>query len=254
MKCPKCGYTSFDYLRECKKCGEPLDDSRKALNLKMGKPTLFTEMGGELKNKEKSEMEDKPEKIVDRTPAFTEPSSLGTDFSSSSSLNQPPTSQTLPSHGKPQNTVGLSEDTSSELGALGSMGNIQPRGKLDMDNSSEVELDLPVTNELGAVQTNDIPDSLEGLERNQMDTPIEELDKESEFILFDGDNKSEIKNQLEDDIQFEFSADDLESDINLSIPSENSDEDTIELELDLEDDESLDQILAEFETNDNVTK
>lgn len=24
MKCPKCGYTSFDYLDECKKCGKDL--------------------------------------------------------------------------------------------------------------------------------------------------------------------------------------------------------------------------------------
>ena len=33
MKCPKCGYTSFDYLDECKRCGTDLRDVRALLNL-----------------------------------------------------------------------------------------------------------------------------------------------------------------------------------------------------------------------------
>jgi len=44
MKCPKCGYTSFDYLMECKKCGEILEDCRRALNLRMNEPTIFTNL------------------------------------------------------------------------------------------------------------------------------------------------------------------------------------------------------------------
>jgi len=28
MKCPKCGYTSFDYLDECKKCGKELNEHK----------------------------------------------------------------------------------------------------------------------------------------------------------------------------------------------------------------------------------
>jgi ribosomal protein S27AE len=28
MKCPKCGYTSFDYLDECKKCGKDLAEHK----------------------------------------------------------------------------------------------------------------------------------------------------------------------------------------------------------------------------------
>ena len=28
MKCPKCGYTSFDYLDECKKCGKELSEHK----------------------------------------------------------------------------------------------------------------------------------------------------------------------------------------------------------------------------------
>jgi hypothetical protein len=63
-----------------------------------------------------------------------------------------------------------------------------------------------------------------------------------------------IENQLENDIPFEFSADDLESDISLSLPTDSPDKDTVELELDMEDEESLDQILAGLETNDSSIK
>ena len=42
MKCPKCGYTSFDYLESCAKCGQSLAEKRKQLNLLFSKPTLFT--------------------------------------------------------------------------------------------------------------------------------------------------------------------------------------------------------------------
>ena len=33
MRCPKCGYISFDHLVNCKKCTRDLSDSREALNL-----------------------------------------------------------------------------------------------------------------------------------------------------------------------------------------------------------------------------
>lgn len=47
MKCPKCGYTSFDYLNECKKCGTDISDVRSMLgiiaispeNMALAKPT-----------------------------------------------------------------------------------------------------------------------------------------------------------------------------------------------------------------------
>ncbi len=43
MKCPKCNYTSFDYLTECKKCGQLLDEVRRKLNLQVSKPILKVE-------------------------------------------------------------------------------------------------------------------------------------------------------------------------------------------------------------------
>jgi len=33
MKCPKCGYTSFDYMDECKKCNTELRDARALLQI-----------------------------------------------------------------------------------------------------------------------------------------------------------------------------------------------------------------------------
>lgn len=33
MKCPKCGYHSFDYLDSCKKCGEGLAEHKQKFNL-----------------------------------------------------------------------------------------------------------------------------------------------------------------------------------------------------------------------------
>jgi len=34
MKCPKCNYTSFDYLDTCKKCGKDLSEHKEKFNLR----------------------------------------------------------------------------------------------------------------------------------------------------------------------------------------------------------------------------
>lgn len=244
MKCPKCEYTSFDYLRECKKCGEILDDSRKALNLKMDKPILFTGLDDDSKSSEKSE--------TDKTGEDTGSTSSATvfvpeaDFSSSSHLDLPP-DPPLPTP-EEQYAEDFPENATSGLGTLGRMDNIQPREN-DLENS-RIESGLPDT------------DAIEGLELtpsfgDDIDNDVsheEDVNKETEFVLFADDDKPVSDNKLENDIQFEFSGDDLESDITSNIQSSNSDKDMIELELDMEDEESLDQILAGLETNDNSTK
>ncbi len=249
MKCPKCGYTSFDYLRECKKCGEILDDSRKALNLKMSEPTLFVGL-----NDEPNDV-DKTEEIVESAPpAAVALSSSEADFSSSSLFDPLPDSQKIPTPGE-LNATDLSEEISSELGSLGSMDKMQPRGKVTLDDSSETKLELPNRIEVGGVELNDADVPLKGLELNDMANSLEEeVDKETDFALFSNDDKPVIENQLESNTPFEFSEDDLESDISLNSPTDTPDTDMIELELDMDDEESLDQILEGLETNDNSTK
>lgn len=41
MKCPKCGYTSFDYSQPCPKCNRDISEERKKMNLPSYKPTPF---------------------------------------------------------------------------------------------------------------------------------------------------------------------------------------------------------------------
>lgn len=40
MRCPKCGFNSFDYLSECRKCGADLTKTRQELGFKSGKPAM----------------------------------------------------------------------------------------------------------------------------------------------------------------------------------------------------------------------
>jgi hypothetical protein len=45
MKCPKCGYTSHDYLDECRKCHHPLGEVRTLLNLTILRPPQAKAIG-----------------------------------------------------------------------------------------------------------------------------------------------------------------------------------------------------------------
>jgi hypothetical protein len=45
MKCPKCGYTSHDYLDECRKCHHPLGEVRTLLNLTILRPPQAKPIG-----------------------------------------------------------------------------------------------------------------------------------------------------------------------------------------------------------------
>lgn len=50
MKCQKCGYTSFDFLAECKKCGTDLVTIRDALGFDAVKPSMPFFLGALLKD------------------------------------------------------------------------------------------------------------------------------------------------------------------------------------------------------------
>jgi len=46
MRCPKCGYTSFDYLDRCKSCGEDLVPTKIKLNIYTKKPEIDIDSEG----------------------------------------------------------------------------------------------------------------------------------------------------------------------------------------------------------------
>ena len=46
MKCPKCGFTSFDYVDRCKSCGEDLVPTKIKLNISSKPPKLAFDDSG----------------------------------------------------------------------------------------------------------------------------------------------------------------------------------------------------------------
>ncbi len=246
MKCPKCGYTSFDYLRECKKCGETLDDCRQSLNLKMVEPTLFVDLEDEPSESIATENKPTPEvsESIFSDPDFLPPPTPPTNQSTAIDPSKLTTASVLMTSGELPAAPPI-ETASAGLGSLGSMDNIQPRPNKQIDSEILPKLDLGTTT-----------DGVEGLELSPSfnpdnhTAPVED-NKKDEFSLFEDESneQTDLNELIDNDIPFEFSASDLESDINLKTPPDNSDNDLIELELDMEDEESLDQILADFETD-----
>ena len=242
MKCLKCGYTSFDYLRECKKCGENFADSRKALNLKMGEPTLFSGLKDKSQEAKKSET-DKSEGIVGNTPSAPASSFSKAEFS-------PSVSEPLPVSREQPSEI-LSEDISSGLGALGSMDGLQPRPNDEAAIGTQPKIEIGSPAETKAIDGLELAPSF-NTDSDGIDIPSGEKNKEAELILFADKDKPDTDNQSKNDVPFDFSAGDLERDISLSIPPETTnqsktiDKELIELELDMEDEESLDQILEDL--------
>lgn len=58
MRCPKCGYSSFDYLSECSKCHADLSKTRQELGFNGVKPTMPAWLGSLLKEPRDSKMQD----------------------------------------------------------------------------------------------------------------------------------------------------------------------------------------------------
>ena len=239
MKCPKCSYTSFDYLKKCKKCGELLENSRKALNLKTGEPTLFAGLKDEPPEAGEPET-DKTETKVDSTQTVEASSFSKADFS-------PPLSDQLPVSSVPekQPLEELSGGVSSGLETLGSMNGMEPRSdeKKALENGPKIELGSTADTTDGF----ELTPSFNADNDRTKEPPAGEENQKDEFVLLADDEKLELDEPLENNIPFEFSASDLESDIDLKVSSDNPDKDFIELELDMDDEESLDQILADLE-------
>ena len=244
MKCPKCSYTSFDYLQECKKCGEILDGSRKSLNLKMGVPTIFAEIGN--RNEEQSNL-DKP--AAETTFVDTQDEQLESGLLLGNEFTTPAESDLA---APPEADLNLENEL--ELGGLGSMNTMEPRSESEfaMDQQENIVLD---DLELSPTFSDSAEPGSKLIKNESADLEGSGLD------LFPETAGSEIKSadQLEDDIAFELSMNDSEIDLGLTenptsepetAPKNVLDDGTIELELDMDDDESLDDLLADLEKKD----
>lgn len=99
MKCPKCGYTSFDYLKACKKCGADLASARGALGVIAISPEEMAVAAPRAQQTITPHDEPHVEEMIEMT-SFEEtaPADLGgQDFDSFDSLVEP-TSYTAAEH------------------------------------------------------------------------------------------------------------------------------------------------------------
>lgn len=233
MKCPKCSYTSFDYLQECKKCGEILEDSRKSLNLRMGVPTIFADLGNQ--NEVETDLDES-----DANSTFVETHDeqhgsgllLGNEFSAAAENNYDTATE-----------ASLDLENELELGGLGSMDTIKARSEseFELDKKENIVLDdLELSPEFS---DNNKPETLENeplsLDDNNLNLFEESVTPDTQPV-----------DQLEDDIALEFAMNDDEIDLNLTEPENVQNDGTIELDLDMDDDESLDDLLADLESKD----
>ncbi|MBW1644991.1 MAG: hypothetical protein JRJ56_01505 [Deltaproteobacteria bacterium] len=161
MKCPKCGYTSFDYLSSCSKCGQSLDESRKMLNLLFGKPTLFTVaeqppeaalVGGEDpaaaggSEEPPAEVEEKAEEEMATTPAADDEAAkesplLAAGLGTMDLLADDAGEMQLENLAAPQ-PVTLDPATGDEEAAAGDSGEAAAGGEEEHDDFLDLNIDL----------------------------------------------------------------------------------------------------------------
>jgi hypothetical protein len=123
MKCTKCGYVSFDYLSECKKCGIDLVTAREALGFQTAKSNVPFFLGSLLKDYVKPSATDEKHLTEDNPKSEFD---FGEDFDFGGSFdNAPPTGQTIAAQTAPPSPVlqeaddfNLLDISDEELGIL----------------------------------------------------------------------------------------------------------------------------------------
>ena len=242
MKCPKCNYTSFDYLSECKKCGEALDESRLALNFKTTSPIPFTE---------------EPTRPPETTPTVTAASKDSAGREKQAPPSEMPGLETFPGGPVPVRNDSATGDDEISLSRLGQLGKRdkkdEPAGLSDFETLPEIDFgrelepddkEASAANGFGKIE---LGHEFVKTDKDQLSAPE---DRDQEPGLFsDLDLSPETRETSKKKLPFSFS-DNENEEINLKISDEEegqSEADCIELELDMDDDESIDQILADLE-------
>ena len=106
MKCPRCDYTSFDYLESCRKCGSNLIVVREALRLPAIKPEVPFLLGSLLEDFEEAQV-----KATIPPPDGMELPPLPEDYEGSTEETRP----TVEIGGEIDATAPMAGDTASEL-------------------------------------------------------------------------------------------------------------------------------------------
>ena len=242
VKCPKCSYTSFDYLKECKKCGEILEESRKSLNLKMLEPTLFTNF-----------YTDEPGKTVlsQVEPAFTgtsgpENESAGSGFILENEFTAPDKTkiETAPA-------IDTGRGDFSDMGNLGKMDEIEARDTpkaASFNHASVSELDKPKVDTLDDLEFTSFDDDPAATESTNL-LELDGLEIDDLDLFSDLPEASETASDKfgKDDSSFELNLNDAEVDRHRKNSDSIVGDGSIELELDMDDDKSLDDLLADLD-------
>ncbi len=238
MKCPKCSYTSFDYLKECKKCGEILEGSRKSLNLKMLEPTLFTNL-----------YIDEPAKstLSQVEPAFTGTSDpvsgpADGDFILENKFTAPDRAGIDPAA-----AIDTGREDFSGLGNLGKMNEIEARATPEaagFDHSSLSELDKSKADTLDDLEFTSFDNEPAAESTNLLELDGLEID---DLDLFSDMSEVSSDKPAVDDNNLELNLNDAEVDKHLKSSEDIVEDGSIELELDMDDDKSLDDLLADLD-------
>ncbi len=108
MKCTKCGFVSFDYLSECKKCGMSLAGTREALGLAAAKPAIPSFLAPLMKDYKEPPPQSAPDTAQTNLPSF--------DFSDE--FDTHPTGEEPAQAGNEAGDSGLLEISDEELDFL----------------------------------------------------------------------------------------------------------------------------------------
>jgi len=261
VKCPKCSYTSFDYLRECKRCGESLVGIRESLNLKMDEPVLFIKSVFEEK-----ELEYDDETVLKSQTVLSGSETLLSTTDDISNENESfPVTDTAESEFELATEIDTDSDDTFEFSSLGSMDTIQTQPESEVNTTESVSMDqitLETNNEDDLYEmessqsltnddvqkTDNSENDLEGLDIGDLElfaTSTEEKEPTSQSA-----EKDDITLDLDDltqNSEFDLGSDVLETNTAETSKIKDSDDGVIALELDMDDDLSLDDLLADLE-------
>lgn len=265
MKCPKCGYTSYDYLDECRKCHHPLGEVRTLLNLTMLRPPQPETAAGlpfpasEGTDEAVNETTDTYIGTPDGSTGSRSPATAGNDLSTME-LEGTADTESIPT--MPSGAAGVTTVPPPPLESLGTMDMLE-------DEEPEWKPSAESFERSSTPPSTDRPEMDLGPELEEL-----ELDSAGSFEYLDMEidpaDSLELKPEAEDNLELE-----LESEVDLALELEGldsrtgeftseaytaaegkdirlaTDEQLLDLELDLEDDEELVKLLAETDPENN---